>query len=143
MKARKLGKWTSVNTSELTVKVNLEHFESWLSQMSNWFLFLRKNLEEANSEYRYLDYKDFTQASDSENYNTIRLCLSELGVMLPIREERSFKTSHIKQDRGRDIRESVENWNEFNTSQAFTSFGLNKFGDSFWVRQENSMVKKV
>lgn len=133
-KARKVGKWTKVNTSDVEIDIDIDDFESWFTKMNSWYAFIKGGLSAAKASFIYLDYKEITGGSDNENYELVRSRLKAIGLTLGAIDNNEFINTHNKQDKGRKIQDSIVNWNEFILSDRYKSLSFSDGDMSFWKR---------
>ncbi|WP_289027925.1 hypothetical protein [uncultured Paraglaciecola sp.] len=105
-KAQTANKWTKVDTSNLSVDLDLQAFDNWFEKMKNWYVRLQ---EESPNETPTFNYNEFAFLDPEKAVHKI---LEKLNLKSDF-EFQIDKIKHKKQDSSKDILRTVTNRNEF------------------------------
>ena len=111
-KAQQLQQWELVDTSELKIQLNAEHYVRWHHKQKKWLDEVIDVLESTGSKYSVLNYADLKIDDHDHNLALVLNKLEVAGLTLD-GEIVAGDSSYFKQDRQQDPHKKVTNWHKF------------------------------
>ena len=111
-KAQQLQQWDSVDTSELKIRLNAEHYVRWHQTNTKWLDGVIDILKSTGSKYSVLNYAELKIGDHDHNLALVLNKLQTAGLTLG-GEMKAGDPYYVKQDRQQDLDKKVTNWHEF------------------------------
>jgi Sulfotransferase family len=109
--AMHVGKYTHVNTSDVSVSISASDYVQWLGRTEEWYSFCQNTLSKLGRRFATLSYEDDIMLDPDSLLQRLSLLLRENGV--PVGEIVETQSNFEKQDRRSDPAKKVSNWSEF------------------------------